>query len=294
MTIRHLKVLIAVADSGKMSTAAEKLFIAQPTVSQAIAEIEQHYGVKVFERLSKRLYLTAAGEKLLGYARHIVTLFDEMEVELQYTSEHPYMKVGATITVGACVLPQLIRRFEQKYPRYRADVYIDNTRVIEQKLIKSELDIGLVEGQVKSTDLIVRPVIQDELVLVCAPGDPLAHQNCVKAQELEGLPFILREQGSGTRELFEHYLGQHQIKVHEKWVCHSAEAIRNAVKEGQGISVISRRLVEHDLSQGSLVSVQLEGDTLTRDFCLIYHKNKFLSPALTQLIDTTFRQSETW
>lgn len=289
MTIRHLKVLIAVADCGKMSLAAEKLFIAQPTVSQAVSEIEQHYGVKLFERLSRKLYLTPDGERLLGYARHIVASFEEMELELQYAGQHPYLKIGATITVGACILPGLLGYFEAQCTPCVADAYIDNTRVIEEMLLKSELDIGLVEGRVKSPDLIARPVMEDELVLVCAPEHPLAGRESVRAEELQNQSFILREPGSGTRELFEQYLSDTGVTIHKKWICHSAEAIKNAVIGGQGLSVLSRRLVCEEVQKKKLCQIPFSDVRLTRPFCLIYHKNKFISPAIRRFLDCTWR-----
>lgn len=114
MTIRHLRIFIMVAESGSMTMAAKLLFISQPSVSQAIREIEENYGVKLFERLSKKLYITESGQLLLEYARHIVKSFDEMEVELKNTGKSIRLRIGATITVGTCMLPPMIQEFEKK------------------------------------------------------------------------------------------------------------------------------------------------------------------------------------
>lgn len=284
MTIRHLKVLIAVADCGKMSLAAKTLYISQPTVSQAISEIEQYYGIRLFERLSRKLYPTPEGKRLLGYARHIVSLFEEMELDLQNAGQHPFLKIGATITVGACVLPGLVQKFEKECAPCKAEVYVDNTRSIEEKLMKSQLDVGIVEGTVNSQDLISQPLMEDELILVCAPDHPLAEHAAASAQDLQNLRFVLREPGSGTRELFEKYLALHGVSVHIKWVCHSAEAIKNAVIEGQGAAVLSRRLAAEEIKLGKLIAVPFEDTRMTRQFCLIHHKNKFLSPSLQRFI----------
>ena len=110
MTIRHLRIFIAVAETGKMGLAAKQLYIAQPTVSQVISDMEKSYGVKLFERLSKKLYITPQGDRLVAYARHIVSLFDEMERSMRNSSAQVLLRVGATITVGACVLSPIIRR----------------------------------------------------------------------------------------------------------------------------------------------------------------------------------------
>ena len=170
MTFRHLKIFIAVAQTGSMSAAARELYIAQPTVSQVIAEIENEYGIRLFERLSRRLYITREGRQLLDYARHITALFEEMERDLHYASRNRTLRVGATITVGSCVLPALVARFEAENPSDTVEVLVDNTRVIEEKILSSELDFGLVEGDVTEPDLLSRPVLRDELVLICAEG----------------------------------------------------------------------------------------------------------------------------
>ncbi len=173
MTIRHLRIFIAVAEAGKMGLAAKQLYIAQPTVSQVISDMERSYGVKLFERLSKKLYITPQGERLLSYARHIVSLFDEMERSMRNSSAQVLLRVGATITVGACVLSPIIHRYEELFPLSQVQVFVDNTRLIEEMLLESQLDVALVEGLVESPDLCTLPVIEDELVLACAPITPL-------------------------------------------------------------------------------------------------------------------------
>lgn len=195
MTFRHLKIFIAVAQTGSMSAAARELYIAQPTVSQVIAEIENEYGIRLFERLSRRLYITREGRQLLDYARHITALFEEMERDLHYASREPDPPVGATITVGSCILPALVARFEAENPSDTVEVLVDNTRVIEEKILSSELDFGLVEGDVTEPDLLSRPVLRDELVLICAEGHPFCSRTRTPWQNLEGEPFVLREPG---------------------------------------------------------------------------------------------------
>lgn len=286
MTLRHLRIFVAVADSGKMSLAAKQLYLSQPTVSQAVAELEEHYGSRFFERLNKKLYITEAGQQLLDYARHILALADEMELQLQYSSKHRALKVGATITVGICVLTDVINAFEAGHPHLKVEAYVDNTSVIEHMLLRSELDLGLVEGQVKSPDLRQEPFMQDELVLVCGPGHPLWGRERVSAAELQDESFVLRERGSGTRELFMNYLAERGVSVYEKWECHSSASIKSAVMGGQGLSVISRRLVEREIAEKKLYPLALQEVVLMRPFSLIYHKNKYLSAPLQALMET--------
>lgn len=285
MTIRHLRIFIAVAETGKMGLAAKQLYIAQPTVSQVIADMEKSYGVKLFERLSKKLYITPQGERLLSYARHIVSLFDEMERSMRNSSAQVLLRVGATITVGACVLSPIIRRYEELFPLSQVQVFVDNTRLIEEMLLESQLDVALVEGSVESPDLCTLPVIEDELVLACAPDHPFAFRETLHPEELEGQNFVLREKGSGTRALFEDYLHARQIEVCPKWVCHSADSILSAVEAGQGLTVISRLLAQPRAAEGRLRLLRLADARLTRSFRLVYHKNKYLSEPLRHLMD---------
>jgi DNA-binding transcriptional LysR family regulator len=277
MTIRHLKIFIAVCDYGKMSFAAEKLFMTQPSVSQAIAEIEQHYGVKVFERLSKKLYITEAGENLLKYARHIVSSFEEMEESLLNTSNNISLKIGATITVGTCVMNDILNDFKIKKPNINTQVYVENTNVIEEMILKSTLDLGIVEGIIKSRDIITIPIVPDELILVCSPSHEFSSLESITAEKLINQDFILREEGSGTRELFEKKIENMGITINKKWVCNNSEAIKNAVISNQGLTVISQMLVSKEIDEKKLHKIKINDLKFTRNFYLAYHKNKYLS-----------------
>ena len=164
MTIRHLRVFIAVVDAGSMTAAAKKLFIAQPSVSQTISELESYYKIRLFERLSKKLYITEEGKRFLSYARHIVSSFDEMEHKMRQAAGNSVLKIGASITVGTCVLSKLYELFLARYPKVDIESVVDNTTVIEEMVLKSQLDFGLVEGPIHSKDIISKPFMDDELI----------------------------------------------------------------------------------------------------------------------------------
>ncbi|MBC8531719.1 LysR family transcriptional regulator [Gehongia tenuis] len=290
MTIRHLKIFIEVAGTGNMSQAAEKLFITQPSVSQAIADIERYYQIRLFERFSKKLFITEAGRELLGYARHIVSLFEEMEAVALNRAEVPFLRVGATVTVGTCVIGPVLERLKALRPETETAVMVDNTRVIEEKLVQSELDVALVEGRIKSGELKVEPVVNDQLVLIAGPDHPFYKRKKVQLAELNGQPFILREKGSGTRELFEERMAAEGYTLREKWVCNNSEAIKKAVMGGQGLSVISTLLVEEEIHQGKLASIPIEGCPLHRKFSLVYHRNKYLTEPLKDFMAVCRKQ----
>lgn len=199
MTLRHLEIFVAVADHGSMSGAAHALYIAQPTVSQAVADLERTYQVRLFERLSRRLYLTPEGQEMLGYARHILASVDEMERRLQDAAGRPLLRVGATITVATCLMPAILSRFEADHADTRVNAWVGNTRSIEERVLSSRLDLGFVEGEASSPDIRSVPAREDELILVASPAHPLASRGVVTAHDLQGMDFVLREPGSGTR-----------------------------------------------------------------------------------------------
>ena len=282
MTLRDLRIFTEVAKTLSMSESANNLGCAQPTVSQVIASIESEYGVRLFERLSRRLHLTDDGAYLNTFAQNILILYDEVDANLGSFALPVVLRVGATITVGSSIMGELVSRFEKRHPLITVEVYVDNTETIEQLLSSGRLDLALVEGQVHDPSLVTEEVLSDTLVLVAAKDFPLASE--VDLSDLELLPFILREKGSGTRKMFVDLLEQRGVTVKEKWVCHSSDAILSAVRSAQGLTVISRRLVEDDLKTGQLLEIAIRGVRFARMFSLVFHKDKFFTPPLEQFV----------
>ncbi|MCH1981953.1 LysR family transcriptional regulator [Ruminococcus sp. OA3] len=280
MTLRHLRIFIAVAETRSMSEAARQCFITQPTVSQTIHELEEHYNTQLFERLSRKLYITDSGTRLLSYARQVIDQFQILESSMLDNPAREILHIGATITVGTCLLPQILNDFEDKVRDVGTYACISNTAEIEQKLLDSSLDIGIVEGNVQSPDLVAIPMIEDYLVLVCDRNHPFAGRKVIKAEELEHEKFAMRESGSGTRALFEHYLHRHNLQVTIGWEANSPLAIRNAILYNRGLSVISVRLFEQEILAGDIRVICLASREWERTFKLVYHKNKYLTPSI--------------
>lgn len=285
MTRRHLNIYMTVCDEGSMTGAAEKLYISQPSVSQAINELEEHYGVKLFERLGKRLYITQGGERLLTYARHITNLYNEAEQEMREIKSGGVLRIGASITIGTYVLFDIIKEFKRLKPDIAIEIIVDNTTVIEGMIFKDEIDFGLVEGAVHSFDLTVSPFMEDELILICSPVRPWANSKVVRTEDIEDEGFIVREEGSGTRELFESVMASHNVKWRKTAVLNNAESIKNAVAADIGISVISKIAVIKELEKGELASVKLEDMKFMRYFSIIHHKNKFISEGMKSFFE---------
>ncbi len=285
MTLRHFKIFVAVCDTMNMTGAAETLFMSQSAVSQAIAELENHYDVRLFERLSRKLYLTQAGQKLLSYARHMIRMNTEVENDMKALHKSGSIRIGASVTVCTHVLPKLVSLYKQISPQTDIEVFEDNTEKIENLLLHDQIDIGLVEGEIISSDILNRAFMEDELVLICGASHRFAGLTAVEPQELEKEGFIVREKGSGTRKTFENMMIANQLTWKVIWTCNNSDTIKMAVAQGLGVSVISRRAVANEAASGSLCQVDVKGIRFNRQFKIIYHKNKFLTEPMKQFID---------
>lgn len=285
MDIRHLRIFIEVADSGKMSTAAAKLFISQPTVSQTIREIEEHYNILLFQRLCKKLHITPEGKNLLSYSRNVVNKFDSLEEKMFLINDVDKIKIGATITIGNCLISNIVKNIEENNPRIETYVYVNNTSVIENKLLKSELDIGIVEGEIKNPNLISIPAVDDYLVLVCGIDHIFANREKVELAELEGMDFVMRENGSGTRKLFEDYMYDNEVTVKTKWETNCPGAMKNAVIHNGCLGVLSIRLVEDEIKNDTIRVIQHSKNSWDRHFSIVYHKDKVIDKAMESVIE---------
>ena len=285
MTIRHLQIFVAVADCGKMRAAAERLHISQPSVSQAVRELESYYNIKLFERLSQRIYITETGKKLLPYARLIIDSFETMEGFINDTSSGNVIRVGGSVSVGTRLLPPMIKSLENEVPDVDVCVIVDNTAAIEGKIQRSELDIAVVEGIVRSDELVKKDIYDDELVLVVGPEHELFNHPGIKLKELTKHALISRESGSVERNQFEQFLLEHDIKMKNKWSCSNTETIKKAVLNGEGIAILSRMVIEKEIAAGEVRVLNVENTRMKRKIKLIYHKNKYISQSMKQFID---------
>ena len=285
MTIRHLKIFIAVAECGSMNTAARELFLSQPTISQAIRELEEYYGTRLFDRLSRRLHITPAGQELLNHAYPLVSQFDQLEHHMLEGSKKDIIRIGSTITVGSCLTSNILNDFQDALPDTETYTFIANTHIIEEKLLRSELDIALVEGEIHHPDLVMVPSIQDFLVLGCAQDHPFAARDEIRVRELEGQKFIMREQGSGTRALFDKFIKRHNLNIRISWEATCPDAFRNAIIYNHCLAVVSVRLLERDIRSRQIRIFNPHTNELKRSFSLVYHKDRIFTPAMDTIRD---------
>ena len=276
MTLRNLQIFVAVADCLNMTKAARKLYISQPSVSMAVSEIEKEYGVVLFERSSGKLNLTPMGKVLRGYAQNVLEMIEKME-NLTREEASTCIKIGVTVTIGSTIMGTIIAKMRESMPKVDYHVTVANTRIIEKMLLNSEVDIAFVEGQVANPNLEVYEVLTDELITICGPKYKFCGKESVTLKEISQEPLILREPESGTRAFFEEEMQKAGLNYTVRWTSYSYGAIIDAVKNNLGVGIISRKLAEKYIKEGSLCGCRIKDANLSRSFRLLYVKNKYIT-----------------
>lgn len=284
MTLRHLKIFATVCKENSVTLAAKKLFISQPAVSNVIKELEAYYGYPLFERISKKLYLTESGKTVYHYAIHISSLFDELEYTLKNSESAVQVKIGSSITIGTHFMSSYIKKFALQFPNIQTYVKIDSSDVIERLILDNELDFALIEGLVHSDHIISKDFIKDELIVICDPNNPLLTYDNVTVEALAGQPFLMREKNSGTRELAESILSLHNICLNPIWESSSTEAIIQGVSKGIGISILPLRLVQDYITRNEVAKLNISNVKFDRQYHIIYHRKKYLSQAAMEFM----------
>ncbi len=285
MTLRHVKIFLAVCENDcNITHAAKALYMAQPAVSQAIAELERYYGVRLFDRLSRRLCITQAGQRLRAYAVHIRDLFDQMETAMHNWDEQGVLRVGASITIGSHFLPGYARAFRAVYPAVQLQAEVAQSRHLEELLLDNRLDVALLEGSIHSPLLVGKPYLEDELVGVCAVQGPFAQGAQVEPAVFAAQRFLVREPGSGTREVLDAAMEAAGYHFQPAWQSISTGALVNAVVSGEGIAVLPRRLLARALRAGRLHAFTVKGMPFRRRYHIVYHRDKYLTPAMEAFI----------
>lgn len=273
MTPRHFKIFKALCETLNMTHTAEKLYMTEPSVSQAVSELEKFYNVKLFDRLGKKLFLTESGSELLARATDILNRLENTEHFFKSRKEMRTVRIGASATVGCFLLPRLLRALRHYAPQIEINFVVDNTAEIEKQLLHSSLDLAIVEGRTESSLLKSEILIKDELVLVAAPRFLFSHKiNSLK--DLSQIPFLIRERGSGTAEQALQILSDWGITPKIAGTASSIDALRRLVLAGAGICFLPKIAIENDLKKSSLKQIQPNRKKIERNFRLIYHKSK--------------------
>ena len=282
MNLNHLAIFHAVAQAGSMTQGAERLDISQPAVSKQVQELEHSLGVHLFDRIGRRVRLSQAGEILANYARMLFAVEHEAEeamVDVRAVGRGRLV-IGASTTIGTYLLPGVLADFWRRHPKVELLVEIENTEQVHRRLAGLQLDVGLTEGFVEEAELEAEVFHRDELVVIAAPGHPLARQPRVPLSALRDEPFILREPGSGTRAVEERALGRLKLPVRVVMALGSTEAIKRVVAEGVGLAIVSRLAVGAECAAGTLATLPVAGLRIARPLHLVRRKGRRDGPAL--------------
>ena len=297
LTLRQLEIFSAVAQGGSTVAAAQTVALSQSATSAALQQLEQGLGAQLFERVGRNLVLNDAGRSLLPQAlslleqaRHLEQAFGAQGAGLPVR-----LRLAASTTIGNYVLPTVLAAFARSHPQVSVDLQIGNTRDVAQAVEALEVDLGLVEGGSHWAGLEAQPWLRDELVIVAAPHDPLvqaAQERPLGVSALRRARWLLREQGSGTREMVEHALLPRLHQLPAAATLGSSEAIARCVAQGLGISCLPRVLVQPLLDAGALVVLPTVLSRMWRHFSLLQRVGRHPSHARTAFVQACWNHAQ--
>ncbi|MBA4535743.1 LysR family transcriptional regulator [Bacillus aquiflavi] len=287
----QLLVFMKVVEKANFSHAAKELHMTQPAVSQSIQILEKKYDTQLLERNNKRVALTKAGEIVYYHGKEIVSLYNRMN-ELIYElleKAEGQIAVGASYTFGEYVLPKILASLKKKYPLIKPKITIDNTAEICEMVANQQMDIGIVEGNVDRQKIIITETIaKDYMYIITGKNHPFTKKKEITVKDLANEMWIVREDGSGTREATEKLFKMLNFRPGQLMECGSTQIIKEAVEAGLGISLLSRWAIKKEEQLKSLCLLNVHGLPLERDFSIIIRNSKFQTKA-TQLFIETLR-----
>ncbi|HFQ7236833.1 TPA: DNA-binding transcriptional regulator YeiE [Citrobacter braakii] len=281
ITLRQLEVFAEVLKSGSTTQASVMLALSQSAVSAALTDLEGQLGVQLFDRVGKRLVVNEHGRLL--YPRALALLEQTTEIEQLFRKDNGAIRVYASSTIGNYILPAMIARYRQDFPDLPLELSVGNSQDVINAVLDFRVDIGLIEGPCHSTEIISEPWLEDELVVFAAPSSPLT-KGPITLEQLAASPWILRERGSGTRELVDYLLLSHLPRFQMAMELGNSEAIKHAVRHGLGISCLSRRVIAEQLQAGTLSEVTVPLPHLVRTLWRVHHRQKHISNAITRFL----------
>lgn len=275
----RLKVFVSVAKNLSFTKASQELFISQPAISKHIQELEASYQTRLFERQGNRIALTRAGELLRVHGEKILDAYKQLEYEMhllrnEYTGE---LRLGASTTIAQYVLPALLADFIGKFPQVRLSLLNGNSQAVETALQEHRIDLGLVEGLSRQPNLRYTRFLHDELVAVVRSNTRLPIGDELSVHDLPHYPLVLRERGSGTLEVVERALGEHDIKLSSLQVLMylgSTESIKRFLEQTDCIGIVSIRAIARELVSGAFRVVELKEADLQREFCFVQQQGQ--------------------
>ncbi|MBU8769809.1 LysR family transcriptional regulator [Cytobacillus oceanisediminis] len=261
-----LKTFVTLAEVKNFTKTAELLLMSQPSVSLHIKNLEKEFQTKLFQRSPKYLKITPSGEILYDRAKQMITIYEQTRQEIleQQNTIKGDLKIAASFTIGEYILPPLLLDLQNQYPELNLQVTIANTEEVVQSTRSHHVDIGLIEGQTNERELIVTPFLEDELFIVTSNQHPLVQKEETTIADLQNQQWIMRENGSGTREYFNHVVRSNGLKVKSLLTISSNQGIKETLINGLGISILSGSVVERDVKQNNLSIIKVKNQEFKR------------------------------
>lgn len=291
-TLHQLKVFETVARNGSFTRAAEELLITQPTVSSQVKQLTKSVGLPLFEQIGKRLYLTDAGQELLLTCQDIFEKLNNFEIKIADIKGTKQGQLNlAVITTAKYFVPRLLGSFCQKYPGIDVALKVTNHKEIQQRMLANKDDLYVVSNPSHDIDLTSQPFLNNPLVVVGRKDHPLANKKNIGLQELNDQSFIMREQGSGTRESILKLFADNDLSVKVKLELGSNEAIKQAIYGGLGISILSEHCLISEGISGELTILDFKHFPLKRRWFVSYLAGKKLSVIAETFLDYLLEES---
>jgi DNA-binding transcriptional LysR family regulator len=287
INLDQLRIFRAVAQSRSFTRAAEIVHLTQPGISKHIKQMEQYFGVPLFDRSGRRATLTEAGTILSEATQEIMTTIEAAERRIDDLKglRGGRLRLGSSFPIGVYILPTVLAEFRRRYPAVEVALQISLSETVEAKLLANELDLGLVSHDAGDPRLVARAFMSDELVVIVPPGHRWAKKRHVAPRELADETFIVAAQGAGTRAVVEERLQALGIVLADVMEFGNLEGAKHAVEAGLGISVQARSVVQREVAAGSLHAVRLTGLDTRIQFFFARKKNAHLTHAARELIE---------
>ena len=270
----RLRVFCTAAKQLSFSRAAEELFISQPAVSKHISALENYFKVKLFVRQGSKISLTADGHVLFRHAEEIVALYRKLQFEMDKRAQKNsgHLRLGASTTIAQYVLPGILAGFHKQYPDIQVNLINGNTQQIELALLQKEIELGVIEGYAKKTELKYTPFMKDEIVLLTRKDHPQVWDGKIDIEKLKNIPLAIREFGSGTLQVIQHYLKTQSLSLSDlniEMQLGSTEGIKTYLRNTSCFAFLSLNSVLEELSRGELVVIELPDPAIHRLFHFI-------------------------
>ncbi len=292
-TLHQLAVFEATARLGSFTKAAEELYITQPTVSSQIKQLTKVVGLPLFEQIGKRLYLTEAGKELLQTCQDVFERLDNFEMKIADLKGTKQGKLRlAVITTAKYFIPRILGAFCEEYPGIDVSLDVTNHQKMQRQMLENEHDLYILSQPPEEVDLYSQPFLENPLVVVARYDHPLAKQENIPIQLLQDQPFIMREEGSGTRAAVEELFARHRIQVGVRLELGSNEAIKQAIAGGLGISVLSKHTLISQIPNPELVILDVQHFPIRRRWYVAYLSGKRLSIIAQTFLDYLILKSQ--